>query len=506
MAPSIGGTWYWYRYPGAMSDTESYLYRYSWDLHDLQSYPWPRRCLSQSEILAYLQHIVERHGLDRFIRCGVEMLSATWNEGAARWSVLTSVGETVSARYLIQSLGVLSQPHYPLIPGTEHFAGKIVHTSRWPNNLPLKDSESASSGRLDCGQRLVSGDERHKINQDYADIWDRVRNSYVGFGIKDSGSKATEATVAEREAAFREAWDHGNGFHFMFGAYGDLVTNKEANNAACGFLRCQIADLVKDTRKDALLTPSDSYARRPVCNSGYYPIFNQPKVDVVSVAETPIAQIVPQGVEMADGKVHKLDVLVFATGYDAVEGNYNRVKIAGVDGQTLSQHWADGPTAYGAVACAGFPAHSRSSRLLLSELELIMACIDAAEQGCDEAKVVTEALQDAETSWSETCLRVAKATLFWVTRNWIFGVNVLGREPKANFYLGGLGAYRAWTHEPNMVVNSSYKLLHLLADSDNRLRGLRKLSDSLQQDGSESIMHVAAYDTDAVFASNGHID
>ncbi|CAK7237140.1 hypothetical protein SCUCBS95973_009860 [Sporothrix curviconia] len=489
VAGDVGGTWYWNLYPGAMSDTESYLYRYSWDKDDLQTYPWSNRYLYQPEIIAYLRHVVEKHNLRRFMQFGIEMQSAQWDDAAGKWIVrckTTADGAEVvfAAKYLINSLGVLSRPHYPDIPGRDTFAGRIVHTASWPSDLVLEGKKVGVIGNgstglqvmtaiapfvgkltsfqrhpqysVPSGQRPISAEERRAINKDYDAIWERVKSSYVGFGIVESSRKTMEATPAERTALFQEAWDAGNGFRFMFGTFGDLGVDRAANEEACRFLHGKIDELVKDPRKAAILKPRELYARRPVCDTGYYSIFNRENVDVVDLAATPITRIVPGGVETAasaDGgsaTVHDLDVLVFATGFDAVEGSYQRVAYTGRSGETLARHWTGGPTAYGAVACSGFPnmflvsgpqgPFANFPPVIESELDLIVACINAAES----KGAVVEAKRDAEDGWSTQCRDIAKATLFWGTASWIFGTNLDGREPTANFFLGGLGAYREW--------------------------------------------------------------
>ena len=489
IAEDVGGTWFWNTYPGAMSDTESYLYRYSWDQDDLQKYPWSRRYLYQPEILAYLRHMVERHGLRKHMRLGVEMKAAKWDDNAQQWIVSCLTGDVFAARYLINSLGVLSRPRYPDIPGRTSFAGRVVHTSRWPDDLSLANKRVGVIGNgstgvqvltaiaplvgelksyqrhpqysVPSGQGPISEDNRKAINGDYEAIWDRVRDSYVGFGITESNRKTMEADPAERDAAFQEAWDAGNGFRFMFGAFGDLAVDRCANEEACKFIRRKIGGLVKDPRKADILKPRQLYARRPVCDSGYYSIFNRDNVDVIDLMANPIAKILPEGIAMSDGTVHGLDVLVFATGFDAVVGSYQRVAITGRDGKTLSYHWENGPTAYGAVACSGFPnmflvsgpqgPFANFPPVIESEMDLIMACIEIAEGGTEQpgnalkARSIVETTPEAEAGWSATCLSFAKGTLFWgEPGSWIFGANMPGREPTANFYLAGLSAYRAW--------------------------------------------------------------
>jgi cation diffusion facilitator CzcD-associated flavoprotein CzcO len=497
MAGNIGGTWYWNKYPGAMSDTESYLYRYSWDKEDLQSYAWTHRYLSQPDILAYLGHVADKHQLRSLMDFGVEMKSARWDDRLYRWIVVCSNDQTFKARYLINCLGVLSQPHYPDFHGICSFSGSIVHSSRWPDDLALQGKKVGIVGNgstgvqimtaiaplvgelisfqrhpqysVPSGQGPVLKTQRANINRDYETSWNRVWNSSFGLGIIESDRKTMDADEAERNAAFQEAWDAGNGFQFMLGAFGDLAIDKTANEEACKFLRHKIDQIVTDPHKAGILKPKEPYARRPICDLGYYQIFNRSNVDVVDLLVNPIRKIIPSGVELSDGTKHDLDILIFATGFDAVDGNYKRVQIMGRHGNSLSQHWADGPTAYAAVSCAGFPnmflvsgpqgPFANFPPVIESELDLIMACVEAAESaanhhsdGLGGADCAIEALPGAEATWSTFCTDVAKSTLFWSVPSWIIGTNVDKKGPRAKFYLGGLASYREYVKK---IINNN---------------------------------------------------
>ncbi|KAF3024623.1 hypothetical protein E8E15_009111 [Penicillium rubens] len=528
VASDVGGTWYWNRYPGAMSDTESYLYRYSWDKEDLQTYPWSHHYVYQPEILKYLQHVVEKHDLRKYMKFETEMTSATWNEDTQRWIVTCSGSEewNISARYLVNSLGLLSKIHYPDIRGLSSFAGDLIHTARWPEDLNLEGKrvgiigngstgiqvmtalapivESLTSFQrhpqysVPSGQRPVTKEYRDKVNATYEQIWDGVWSSTVGFGVVESKRNTMDASPEERQKAFQEVWEQGNGFRFMFSAFGDITTNKAANEEACKFIRGKIDEVVKYPRKAAILKPKDLYARRPLCDTGYYEIFNRENVDVIDLKESPIDQIVPEGIRTTDGTTHHLDALIFATGFDAIEGNYMRVKISGRNGKTIQEHWKNGPKAFGSIACAGFPnmfivagpqgPFANFPPVIESEINFIMSCIEYAEENIVAAQVdepnraangtsngaangtssgtsnatangalktnesyarkgkptIMEVSDKAETEWIDLCNRLIEGSLFTTTASWIFGQNIPGRKPSTNFYFGGLKSYLDW--------------------------------------------------------------
>jgi cation diffusion facilitator CzcD-associated flavoprotein CzcO len=409
------------------------------------------------------------------------MESAIWRDEINRWEVSCAGGLIVSARYLITCLGLLSKPNYPDIAGLSSFGGEVVHTAKWPSCLDLTGKTvgiigngstgtqvmtaiASNVGKLisfqrhpqysvPSGQGPVTKEYRDEINENYNKIYEGVWSSSTAFGVPETTRKTMDASPEERRQAFQECWDRGNGFRFMFSAFGDLTTNKEANEEACKFIRGKIEDIVKDPKKAKALKPTDLYARRPLCDAGYYQIFNQDNVDIVDLRETSIEAIVPEGIKMIDGTVHKLDVLIFATGFDAIEGNYLRVKINGRGGKTIQEHWKNGPTAYGAVACSGFPnmflvsgpqgTFANFPVTIESEIDFISSCIEYSEKHKDGH--VMEVTTEAERYWNDLCDRLVQGSLFKNTASWIFGTNVKGRKPSTKFYFGGISKYREWS-------------------------------------------------------------
>lgn len=506
-ASGPGGTWYWNRYPGAMSDTESFVYRYSWDKEDLQTYPWTHHYVKQADVLAYLEHVVERHDLRKHMQFNTELLSADWNSTSNRWDIKLSDGDTYSVRYLVTALGLLSKANYPDIPGISTFKGRICHTAAWPKDLDLKNKRVGVIGcgstgvqvitdiakdvkSLTCFQRhpqytVPSGDRpvqpeyRQWVNQNYDEIFEQVKNSSVGFGFVESTVPFdTVKSPQRREEIFEDLWKQGNGFRFFFGGFSDLATNREGNEAACSFIRKKISQIVKDPEKARKLSPHDYYARRPLCDGGYFEQFNRPNVDVVLLTEDPIISITPKGLQTGSG-LHELDVIIFATGFDAIEGNYNRVRIRGRDGMTLKEKWDPvGPTSYLGVAVPNFPnllmitgpqgPFSNLPPAIEAHVDLISRLIDRAEgfrrrltPGDAEDSKLIEALPEAEEAWSRECEQAAEGSLFKETASWIFGQNVPGKKYAIRFYFGGL---KAFYQAVQRVIDGGYTGFAILED------------------------------------------
>ena len=373
-----------------MSDTESYVYRFSWDREDLIDYPFKEHYVKQPEVLAYLEHVVEKHDLRRHMRFNTQLTSAHWSDPDRQWQVSVNGDETLNAKYLITGLGLLSKQNFPNIPGLDSFAGEIHHTAKWPKDLSLDGQRVGVIGcgstgvqviteigrkvkQLTCFQRhpqysVPSGDKkvtpeyRQWVNENWDTIFEQVRNSITSFGFRESETSYHDVSPEERERVFEENWQLGNGFRFMFGTFNDIASSAEANEGACDFIRRKIDQIVKDPEKARKLKPYDVYARRPLCDGNasngqkYFEQFNRGNVDIVDLREAPITAIEPEGIRTGDGMLHELDVLIFATGFDAVEGNYTRVAIHGRNDLSLKDAWEEsGPTSYLGMCVPDFP-------------------------------------------------------------------------------------------------------------------------------------------------------
>ena len=480
-APEAGGTWYWNRYPGAMSDTESYLYRYSWDKEDLQTYPWQTRYLYQPEIFRYLNHIVDKHGLRDSFQFNTTMVRAEWLDGPRRWRIECDTGDVYIAKYFVNALGLLTAINFPKIAGLKSFAGDLIHTAAWPADIDLSSNRVGVIGNgstgiqvmtalapkvkqltsfqrnpqysVPSGQCRFTKQEREEVNRQYDATYKKVWRSQHGHGIPEVTKSAMSVSEDERNRLFQEQWDKGNAFRFMFSAFGDIPTNVESNKAACKFIKSKISETVQDPKKAEALKPTELYARRPLCDTGYYQIFNRDNVDIVNLKQNSIHEIVPEGIKLSDGTLVKLDTLICATGFDAIEGSYLRVAITGEQGKTLKDHWEAGASAYLGVACAGFPnmflvsgpqgPFANFPTAIESEINFITQCITYTEQAAKQSKVEPFVVvkSKAEEDWLDLCDHLTEGSLFKTTKSWIFGQNIEGRKPRVKFYFSGLAAY-----------------------------------------------------------------
>ena len=477
-AGGVGGTWYWNKYPGALSDSEGFVYQYSFDRDLYAQTPWKTKFVRQPEILEYLNGVVDRYDLRDHIALQTAMTDASFDEVAGIWTVHTDRGVTFECRFLVNGLGLLSATNVPDFPGMNDFEGRVVHTGAWPEDLDLTGKRVGVIGNGSTGNQVITAtapiaghltsfqrtpqysvpagnrelppEELQSHRDDFDATWDQVRNSSVAMGFVESERETFSVSAEERERIFEAAWQNGGGFRFMFETFCDIATDEAANEEAASFIRRKIAEIVKDPETRRKLTPTDLYARRPLCDSGYYDTFNRPNVSMVSLKETPITHVTEKGIVTADGTLHELDVLILATGFDAVDGNYTRVDISGRDGKSLRDHWSDGPTSYLGVATTGFPnmfmilgpngPFTNLPPTIETQVEWIAEAIRHSS-GSDARWL--DVRPEIETAWTETCSDIAHQTLFPRAASWIFGANIPGKKRTVMFYLGGMKEYRS---------------------------------------------------------------
>ncbi|KAH7371012.1 cyclohexanone monooxygenase [Pyrenochaeta sp. MPI-SDFR-AT-0127] len=471
----VGGTWHWNRYPGASSDVHSFTYRYSWDKELLQTYPWKNHYLSQPEVQAYLSHVVDKYDLRKYIRFNTLFTGAAYDEGENAWTVQTVAGKSHTTHFLLTALGALNSKNYPEIKNFDAFEGELYHTAAWPDQYDFRNKRVGIVGNGSTGSQLlvevakeakhvtsfqrnaqwnvpngnrpVTEVERAEINANYDEIWNNVRNSSVAFGFTESTIPTYSVDDEERQRRFQEAWDQGNGFRFMFGVFSDTTTDRKANNAACDFIKSKIIEIVKDPETRRRLIPDEPYARRPICNNGYYETFNRENVSLVSLKETSFAELTPKGAKTTDGVEHDLDALIFATGFDAVTGSYSRLDIRGRAGQTLKEHWAKEATSYLGFSVSSFPNlflisgphHPFTNAPPQIEVQVDFISDLIAYVGISGT---VEAAADAEKQFSDLSNKIVEGSLFHEPKGWVFGENVEGKKHSTLFWFGGLKAYR----------------------------------------------------------------
>ena len=476
-ASDVGGTWWWNRYPGALSDTESYVYRYSFDKELLQKGRWKTRYLTQPEILEYMNEVADHLDLRRSYKFDTKVDGAHYNEKTGLWNVITDSGETVTAKYLVTGLGLLSATNVPKFKGIDDFKGRILHTGAWPDGVDLSNKRVGIIGTGSTGVQVITAtapiakhltvfqrsaqyvvpigntpqDDATIAEQkaNYDNIWNQVKNSVVAFGFEESAEPAETASPEERERVFEAAWQRGGGFYFMFGTFCDIATSQVANDAAADFIKGKIKQIVKDPKVAEKLTPKDLYAKRPLCGNNYYEVYNRDNVTLADVKADPIAEFTPNGIRLESGEEHELDIVIFATGFDAVDGNYVKMDLRGRGGVTMRDTWKEGPLGYLGMMEVDFPnffmilgpngPFTNLPPSIETQVEWIADTICTVEE---EGVRNVEPTVEARDAWVRTCREIADMTLFPKAESWIFGANIPGKKNAVMFYMAGIGNYR----------------------------------------------------------------
>ncbi|NKZ03736.1 flavin-containing monooxygenase [Actinomadura latina] len=476
-AGGIGGTWWWNRYPGAKSDSEGLVYRFSFDKETIAEPIGNNRYIDQADMQAYLESIVDKFGLREHIQLDTSIDSMVFDEAEGIWTVTTGGGETHTAHFVVTALGPLSAEYYPDIKGRDTFRGRLVHTATWPADLTIDGKRVGVIGTGSTGTQFICAasktaahltvfqrtaqyvvpngnapfteDEKADYRANHQKIWDEVWTSYVGAGFMESHVPAMSISAEERRRVFEAAWAKGNAFRFMLETFSDIALDPDANAAAADFIRSKIKEIVRDPETARKLMPSGYYARRPVSNEDYYETFNRDNVSLVSLKENPIREITPDGVLTEDGVEHELDVLVFATGFDAFDGTYRQMDIRGRGGVTIQEHWKDGSGSYLGISCHRFPnmfmifgpctVFSNLPPGIETQVDWITGLIKTA---LDDGKRYIEATESAEKTWTATCDQIAQHSLFSKVDSFINGGNIPGKKKRLQFYVAGLATYR----------------------------------------------------------------
>jgi cation diffusion facilitator CzcD-associated flavoprotein CzcO len=364
---TVGGTWYWNRYPGARCDSDAYVYCFTWDKQLLQEWEWSERYPEQPEILRYLEHVAKRHDLKRDMQFNTRVTGAEFDEATNLWTVHTDKGEEVTAQYLIAAVGSLSATNIPQFKGLEKFKGKWYHTSRYPRagvDFTAKRVAVVGTGatavqaipeiaqqakQLTVFQRTANycvparngkvDPELAKARKaDYDGVVKRIRESFFGFEYSFIPKSVLEATPEEREREFDRMWDTG-GFAFWLANYQDMFFNQEANDLCADYIKRKIRKTVKDSAVAEKLIPK-GYAygtKRQPLDTNYYENFNKENVLLVDAnTDGAIEEITEKGIR-AGGKEYEFDIIVFATGFDALTGPLKALNLKGRGGRTLDE-------------------------------------------------------------------------------------------------------------------------------------------------------------------------
>lgn len=474
----VGGTWYWNRYPGARFDSESYSYIYSFSKELLQEWDWSEHYSAQPENEKYLNFVADKFDLKRDIHFHARIRSAIYDSNTMRWEVETEDGRRASTRFLISAVGILSATHMPNIAGIDKFKGRSFHTSRWPHEpvdfsgkrvgvigtgataVQLIPIVAQQSGHLSVFQRSpnyccplrnsrVTDEEQADIKARYEEIFERCRKTFASFMQDFDPRRTFDVPQEERYAFYEEIWAQP-GFTKWFGCFHDIMTDEAANEDYAEFVRSKIRQRVNDPAVAELLCPKDHPfgAKRIPMETNYYETYNRENVTLVDVRSDPIACVTETGIRLESGAEHELDVIIYATGFDAITGELTRMDIKGENGVLLRDKWApEGPSTYLTLQTAGFPnffmvngaVFCNFTRCAEVVAEWVAECLGYLK---DKGYQRIEADPEHEREWTDHAASLTEGMLFTKTDSWFMGSNVEGKKRGFLFYAGGAPAFR----------------------------------------------------------------
>ena len=477
----VGGTWYWNRYPGARFDSESYSYSYSFSQELLDEWNWSEHFAAQPETLRYLNHVADKFDLRRDIQFSSRVTAAHWQETTRTWHVTLEDGSRHTARFLITAIGPLSAPTMPTIEGVETFQGQSCHSARWPHE-PVRfegkrvavigtgatgvqtiQEVAKTAGHLTVFQRTpnwcaplhnsrIDAQEMAQIRAGYPEMFRRCQETFACFLHTPDPRRTFDVTPQEREAFWEKLYAE-RGFGIWQGNFRDILVDREANAALSDFVARKIRQRVKDPAIAEKLIPKNHGfgTRRVPLETRYYEVYNQPNVRLVDINETPIERITPTGIKTSDSE-YAFDIIIYATGFDAITGSFDRIDIRGVAGLRLTDKWAGGPQTYLGVLVEDFPnmmmligphtALGNIPRSIEYNVEWVTGLVRfAQEQGLTRV----EATEAGVASWTDHVKSLGVGLLSNEINSWMTGINrnVEGKQTRIIArYSGSAPAYR----------------------------------------------------------------
>ncbi|SFU19641.1 NAD(P)/FAD-dependent oxidoreductase [Mesorhizobium sp. YR577] len=488
----VGGVWYWNRYPGARFDSESYSYAYFFSHELLRDWKWSEHFAAQPETEQYFNFVADKFDLRRDISFSSTVVSARYREDCCSWVLTLQDGKELSCHYVVAAVGPLTHPTLPAYEGVSSFAGEAYHTARWPkepvdfegkrvavigtgaSGVQTIQEVSKTAKQLTVFQRTanycvplgnskIASEEQQRIIDDYPRIYRRCFETMGGFIHNIDPRSAFDLSPEEREAFWEKLYNQP-GLGMWLGNFHDCFVNEEANRLVSEFVAGKIRQRVKDPKVAERLIPKNHGfgTRRVPLETNYYELFNRPTVHLVDLTETPIVRVMPTGIETSDG-FFELDMIIYATGFDALTGSFDKIHVEGVGGKTLKDKWADGAETFLGLTASGFPNFfmpggpmswlGNIPRGLEYGVDWIAGLIKFMEDNGIDA---VDAKAQSEQEWTTFSSEGAQKFLSAKVDSWFTGVNtnVSGKSKRTYpFYRGGGPAYR---QRAEQVVREGY--------------------------------------------------
>ena len=478
----VGGTWYWNRYPGARFDSESYSYGYSFSKELLEQWSWSEHFAGQPETLRYLNLVADKFDLRRDIQFRSPVAAAIYAEETRQWNVTLQDGSRFRARFLITAIGPLSAPTMPRIEGLDVFEGQSFHTARWPHEpadfagkrvavigtgatgVQTIQTIASTVGHLTVFQRTpnwcaplhngkIDAETQKKIKSGYPEMFRRCQETFACFLHTPDPRGAFEVSDEEREAFYEKLYAE-RGFGIWQGNFRDILIDPKANATISDFVARKIRQRVKDQQTAEKLIPKNHGfgTRRLPLETFYYEAYNRDNVQLVDITATPIERITRNGIKTSDAE-YEFDIIIYATGFDAITGSFDRIDLRGVDDVRLKDRWKNGPRTYLGVMVDGFPnmmmlmgPHTALGNIPRS-IEYSVDWVTRLIRYAGESNLTrVEATAAGVTSWTDHVKALGVGLLSNEVNSWMTGINtnVEGKQTRIIArYSGSAPAYRA---------------------------------------------------------------
>ena len=477
----VGGTWYWNRYPGARCDSESHTYCYYFDRPLLEEWSWSERYPGQAEILRYLNFCAQKLDLKKDIRFNERVTEAGWDTNSQLWHVKTQNGQTFIARFLITAVGCLSSANMPGIDGLSDFEGEIYHTGQWPHDTVDFEKKTivvigtGSTGiqaipeiakyakklcvlqrtpnySVPARNRPLSKDFHSAFIEDIDSWRSKMLKSRHGHPWIAPDRQVRKTSIEERHRIMEAAWEYG-GLSFRE-SFDDVLLDEESNKIMSEFIRQKIISTVHNVEKAKKLLPKDHPfgTKRPPIDSNYFETYNLEHVHLIDVRQNPISSCSSAGIVLSDNTKIEADMIVFATGFDAMTGALQKMNIKGMNGLKLEEAWLAGPQTYLGLAVPKFPnmftitgpgspsVLTNMPRAIEQHVDWITDLLHHIVQK-NYKKV--EASETAANEWTQHVTDIANKTLLpKANHSWYLGANVPGKPRVFMPYAFGLNHYR----------------------------------------------------------------
>jgi cyclohexanone monooxygenase len=505
-ADDVGGTWYYNNYPGARCDTESHIYQYQFSDELREEWRYSERYPEQEEILEYLQFASEFLDVRKDIEFNTEVESMQFEQSSGTWKVSMHDGSSITSHYVILALGFLSEPYVPDFDDISEFEGEMYHTAKWPqegvsfykkdvgligtgsSGIQIAPRIAEDAGQMSIYQRTpnyivpannhsISDIKWKKWNEKFDKTWEQAKTSDAGFPYENAYRSAEGMTDEEVEHVLEKHWQMG-GFKFLT-TFEDILSNEVTNEKVCEFIRSKIGERFEDPELIDKLKP-EGYpyaAKRPPLNYknnrydwDFYDTIKQPHVELVDVNQAPIEGFSNRGVVTTESE-YGHDMVVLATGFDAVTGSYNNMQIVGKGGKELEQKWGSRPRTYLGMAIDEFPnmfmisgpqSPSPITNQILCIEDQVEWIYDLIEYADERGSEIVEVKKDSVEYWIEHTSDIANRTLYTDADSWYQGDNVPG---KPSVFLPYPGGYPAFSSECEDEVESGYEGFKLQSSS-----------------------------------------